>query len=174
MRSDLLRIFRGVMRVLRAGNAGKPLMRPYLEGYFDLYWDLHLGVKGNAVPARVRQIGESFNTVLAYRDPTQKIVYDNYMVVRSNLNFLKAWIDERIADLTNGKTANPEKTFAWYWIENAGDGENFAHKDVVFECFHNFVAFSHLRAPQDAGHRPGERTNEPAASGAGFLKVDRC
>jgi cytochrome P450 len=129
-------------KLLVAGNAGKPLMRPYLEGYFDLYWDLHLGVKGDAVPARVRQIGESFNTVLAYRDPTQKIVYDNYMVVRSNLNFLKAWIDERIADLTNGKTANAEKTFAWYWIKNAGDGENFAHKDVVFECFHNFVAFS--------------------------------
>ena len=45
-------------------------MRPYLEGYFDLYWDLHLGVKGDAIPAEVRQIGESFNTVLAYRDPT--------------------------------------------------------------------------------------------------------
>src|ERR1700733_14487943 len=104
--------------------------------------DLHLGVKGDAIPARVRQIGESFNTVLAYRDPTQKIVYDNYMVVRANLSFLKAWIDERIADLTNGKTPDPEKTFAWYWIKNAGDGENFQHKDVVFECFHNFVAFS--------------------------------
>src|SRR5580704_17221120 len=129
-------------KLLGPRNEGMPLMRPYLEGYFDLYWDLHLGVKGDALPARVRQIGESFNTVLAYRDPTQKIVYDNYMVVRSNLNFLKAWIDERIADLTNGKTANPGKTFAWYWIKNAGDGENFAHKDVVFECFHNFVAFS--------------------------------
>jgi hypothetical protein len=69
--------------------------------------DLHLGVKGDAIPARVRQIGESFNTVLAYRDPTQKIVYDNYMVVRANLSFLKAWINERLADLTNGKTADP-------------------------------------------------------------------
>jgi cytochrome P450 len=129
-------------KLLDSGNAGRPLMRPYLEAYFDLYWDLHLGVKGDAIPARVRQIGESFNTVLAYRDPTQKIVYDNYMVVRANLSFLKAWIDERIADLTNGKTPDPEKTFAWYWIKNAGDGENFQHKDVVFECFHNFVAFS--------------------------------
>jgi hypothetical protein len=26
-----------------------------------------------------------------------------------------------------------QKTFAWYWIKNAGDGENFQHKDVVFE-----------------------------------------
>jgi hypothetical protein len=128
-------------KLLDSGNAGKPLMRLYLEAYFDLYWDLHLGVKGEAIPARVRQIGESFNTVLAYRDPTQKIVYDNYMVVRANLSFLKAWIDERLADLTNGKAADPEKTFAWYWIKNAGDGENFQHKDVGLECFHNFVAF---------------------------------
>ncbi len=64
------------------------------------------------------------------------------MKVRANLGFLKAWIDDRLADLVNGKTPNPEKTFAHYWIKNAGEGENFAHKDVVFECFHNFVAFS--------------------------------
>jgi hypothetical protein len=123
-------------------NAGKPLMRPYLESYFDLYWDLHLGVKGDAVPARVREIGEAFNTVLAYRDVTQKIVYENYMTVRSHLAFLKEWIDDRLADLANGKTPNPEKTFAHYWIKNAGNGENFAHQDVVFEVFHNFVALS--------------------------------
>jgi hypothetical protein len=129
-------------KLLDGRNAGKPLMRPYLEGYFDMYWDLHLGVKGEAIPARVRQIGESFNTVLAYRDPTQKIVYDNYMAVRSHLGFLKGWIDERIADLINGRTANPEKTFVHYWIKNGGEGDDFRHKDVVFECFHNFVAFS--------------------------------
>jgi cytochrome P450 len=129
-------------KLLDDRNAGKPLMRPYLEGYFDMYWDLHLGVKGEAIPARVRQIGESFNTVLAYRDPTQKIVYDNYMTVRSNLGYLKAWIDERIADLKNGRTANPQKTFAHWWIKNSGDGRNFSPKDVVFECFHNFVALS--------------------------------
>ncbi len=123
-------------------HSGKPLMRPYLESYFDLYWDLHLGVKGDAVPASVRQIGESFNTVLAYRDPTQKIVYDNYMIVRARLAFLKQWINDKIGDLMNGKTPNPEKTFAYYWIKNAGDGEYFAHKDVVFEVFHNFVALS--------------------------------
>jgi hypothetical protein len=117
-------------------------MRPYLEGYFDLYWDLHPGVKGDAIPAQVRQIGESFNTVLAYRDPTQKIVYDSYMIVRANLSYLKTWINDRLADLTSGKTPDPEKTFAYYWMKNAGDGENFAHQDVVFECFHNFVAFS--------------------------------
>jgi cytochrome P450 len=129
-------------KLLDDKNAGKPLMRPYLEGYFDMYWDLHLGVKGDAIPARVRQIGESFNTVLAYRDPTQKIVYEHYMKVRQDLAFLKQWIDQRIADLNSGKTPNPEKTFVHYWIKNGGGGEDFKYQDVVFECFHNFVAFS--------------------------------
>ena len=127
---------------LADANAGKPLMRPYLESYFDLYWDLHLGVTGDAIPRRVHDIGQAFNTVLAYRDPTQKIVYENYMKVREDLAYLKEWIDERLADLTSGKIANPEKTFAHYWIKNGGDGEYFAHKDVVFEVFHNFVALS--------------------------------
>jgi hypothetical protein len=129
-------------KILGDANAGKPLMRPYLENYFDLYWDLHLGVKADAIPQPVQDLGLAFNTVLAYRDVTQKIVYDNYMTVRKHLDFLKEWIDERLADITSGKTPSPERTFAWYWLKNAGDGEYFAHKDVVFEVFHNFVALS--------------------------------
>ncbi|MFZ0854312.1 MAG: hypothetical protein WAO08_34575 [Hyphomicrobiaceae bacterium] len=129
-------------KLLDAKNAGKPLMRPYLEAYWDLYWDLHLGVKGDAVPQKIRQVGNSFNTVLAYRDPTQKIVYENYMTVRSNLGFLKSWIDTKLDDLNAGRIPAPEKTFAQYWIKNGADGDDFKRKDVVFECFHNFVAFS--------------------------------
>ena len=129
-------------KLLDINNAGKPLMRPYLEAYWDLYWDLHLGVKGDEIPSRVRQIGESFNTVLAHRDPTQTIVYENYMTVRSNLSFLKSWIAKMIDDIENGRTANPEKTFAYYWIKNGAGSDYFKHQDVVFECFHNFVAFS--------------------------------
>ena len=176
-------------KLLDGKNAGKPLMRPYLDGYFDMYWDLHLGVKGAAIPPRVRQIGDSFNTVLAYRDPTQKIVYENYMTVRSNLNFLKGWIDERIADLINGRTANPEKTFVHYWIKNSGEGDYFAHKDVVFECFHNFVAFSQwgntiynimLKLGKNTGD-PDARTwfkrtmesNFDQASGTAFTPLER-
>ena len=128
--------------LLDAKNAGKPLMRPYLEAYWDLYWDLHLGIKGDAVPQQIRQVGNSFNTVLAYRNPTQKIVYENYMTVRSNLAFLKAWIDQKLDDLNSGRTPAPEKTFAYYWLKNGGDSEDFKRQDVVFECFHNFVAFS--------------------------------
>lgn len=122
--------------------AGKPFMRHYLDYYFDIYWDLHLGVKGDAIPAEVRQIGESFNTVLAFRNPMQQIVYENYMKVRALLDLLKGWIDEKVADIASGRTPNPEKTMAYYWLKNAGNGEHFSRKDIVFECFHNFVALS--------------------------------
>jgi cytochrome P450 len=176
-------------KLLDGRNAGKPLMRPYLAGYFDMYWDLHLGVKGEAIPAKVRQIGDSFNTVLAYRDPTQKIVYENYMTVRANLSFLKGWIDEKITDLLKGRTANPEKTFVHYWIKNGGEGDDFAHKDVVFECFHNFVAFSQwgntlynvmLKLAKSSGD-PDVRTmfkktmegNFDQASGTAFTPLER-
>ena len=97
---------------------------------------------GDAIPFQVRQIGEAFNTVLAYRNPLLPITYNNYMIVRERLAFLKSWIDDRLADIESGKTKNPEKTIAWYWLKNAGDGSHFAKKDVVFECFHNFVALS--------------------------------
>lgn len=123
-------------------NAGKPLMRQYLDNYFDLYWDLHLGVKGDAIPPEVREIGESFNTVLAYRDPTMEIVYENYMKVRALRNFLKEWIDQRVEDVIRRNVADPQKTFVYYWIKNGEEGEDFRRKDVVFECFHNFVALS--------------------------------
>jgi cytochrome P450 len=123
-------------------NADKPLMSIYLDTFWDLYWDLHLGVRGSEIPQQVREIGASFNTVLAYRDPTEQIVYDNYMTVRRHLDFLKSWIDDRLADISSGKTADPQKTFAWYWLKNSEGSEHFNHKDVVFECFHNFVAFS--------------------------------
>ena len=51
-------------RLFADANAGKPLMHEYYANYFDLYWDLHLGVTGDAVPAEVRQFGASFTAVL--------------------------------------------------------------------------------------------------------------
>jgi len=129
-------------QLLDSRFAGKPFMRHYLDYYFDLYWDLHLGVKDDAIPPQVRTIGESFNTVLAFWDPTQPIVYENYMMVRALRSFLKAWIDERLDDIANRRISHPEKTIAWYWLRNAGNGEHLSKKDVVFECFHNFVALS--------------------------------
>ena len=129
-------------KILDQQFANKPFMRHYLDYYFDLYWDLHLGVTGDDIPFEVRQIGEAFNTVLAYRNPMLPITHDNYMKVRELLDTLKSWIDERIGDIQSGKVKNPEKTMAWYWLKNAGDGSHFSKKDVVFECFHNFVALS--------------------------------
>lgn len=123
-------------------NVGKPLMRRYLDGFFDMYWDLHLGVKGDAIPAKVREVGESFNNVFAYQDPTQKIVYENYMTVRSNLGFLKTWLDERITDIAERRITNPERTFVYYWLRNGEEGDDFRRKDIAFECFHNMVAFN--------------------------------
>ena len=58
-------------------NAGKPLMHAYYARYFDLYWDLHLGVTGEAIPPEVRQIGDSFTAVLGYWNPTLDIVHDH-------------------------------------------------------------------------------------------------
>jgi hypothetical protein len=121
-------------QLLEEKNAGKPLMRRYLESYFDLFWDLHLGVRGDEIPAGVRQIGESFNIVLGFRDPLLEVVYDNYMKVRALRTPLKQWIDERTQALMNEKIKDPEKTFVYYWTKNGGKGEDFRQKDIVFEC----------------------------------------
>src|ERR1700721_1546397 len=129
-------------KLLDSKHADKPFMRHYLDDYWDLYWDLHLGVKGDAVPPQVRALGEAFNSVLAYRNPLQEIVYENYMTVRALRPFLTKWIDERLDDIENGRIADADKTIAYYWLKNAGDGKHFAKRDVVFECFHNFVALS--------------------------------
>ena len=128
--------------LFRPENANKPLMRQYLDTYFDLYWDLHLGVTGNEIPSEVRQLGESFNTVLAYVNPIEDIVHDNYIRVRAFRPTLRNWIDEKIEDLVVGKIPEPQKTFAYYWLKNGEEGPDFRRKDVIFECFHNFVALS--------------------------------
>ncbi len=122
--------------------ADKPFMRHYLDDYWHVYWDLHLGVKGEDIPKEVIQVGEGFNTVLAYRNPKLPVFYENYMAVRKYLPFLKKWVDKRVEDIVAGRTPNAEKTMVWYWLKNAGKGEHFSEKDIVFECFHNFVAFS--------------------------------
>jgi len=128
--------------LMSAQFANKPFMRHYLDYYWDVYWDLHLGVKGEAVPKEVRQLGEAFNTVLAYRNPMLPIVYENYMTVRKHRDLLKQWIDKHLKDISSGRAPNAEKTMAWFWLKNAGNGEHFSEKDIVFECFHNFVALS--------------------------------
>jgi cytochrome P450 len=128
--------------ILHASHAGKPVMGRYLENYFDLLWDLHLGVKGDAIPADVREFAQSFHAVLAHQDPTRQIVYDSYMSVRSRLAAVKQWIGDRIGDLVDGKTPRPEKTFAFWWMRNSGEGEDFTRNDAVVEILHDFMAIS--------------------------------
>ncbi|HLJ88177.1 MAG TPA: hypothetical protein VKZ53_15255 [Candidatus Angelobacter sp.] len=129
-------------RLFDKAHREKPLMHFYFEEYFDLYWDLHLGVKGRDVPADVRQIGKSFMAVLGYWYPTLQIVHDNYMQVRQLRQKLKDWIDRHMQDIIDGRMKNSEKTMVHYWVKNGELGPNFRRQDVVFECFHNFLAFS--------------------------------
>ena len=127
-------------------NVDKPLMQQYYQSnsdnYFDMYWDLHLGVRGDDIPDEIREIGERFMNVIGYWYPTLQVVHDNYMRVRELRPRLKDWIRDRVRDLTEGKIPNPEKTFVYYWDKNRGQGKNFKNKDIIFECFHNFLAFS--------------------------------
>lgn len=123
-------------------NAGKPLMQAYYGSYFDLYWDLHLGVSGDAIPDEIREIGKAFNTVIGFWFPTMDVVYQSYMAVRKLRPFLRQWVDARIEDILQGRTPGYDKTIVHYWIKNGEFGENFRRKDIVFECFHNFLAFS--------------------------------
>ena len=117
-------------------------MRHYLDYYFDLYWDLHLGVKGDAIPprgARDRR-GLQHGARLpqsAAADHLRKL-YER----ASASTFLNRGSTSASTISQSGKIKNPEKTIAYYWLKNAGDGSHFSKKDVVFECFHNFVALS--------------------------------
>ena len=46
------KIHRFLDQLFEVHNVGTPLMRQYLQSYFDLYWDLHLGVAGRRDPGR--------------------------------------------------------------------------------------------------------------------------
>ncbi|MEY2396810.1 MAG: hypothetical protein QOF94_3155, partial [Acidobacteriaceae bacterium] len=129
-------------RFLASTNVGKPMMHNYFENYFDLYWDLHVGVTGDAIPEAVKQCSSGFNTVLGFYYPTEEIVRDAYMQARNTREELKTWLDARVQDIIDGKTANADQTLVYYWLKNGELGENFRRIDIVFECFHNFVAFS--------------------------------
>jgi hypothetical protein len=128
--------------LLSPANANQPLMQKYLDSYFtDLYWNLHLGLTGSDVPAFAVQIGQAFNTVLAYTTPTFQNVYDAYLQVRALRPQLVQWLDGEVARLI--QSPDPT-TIVHYWLKNSDDGKdpNFLIKDITFECFHDFVALS--------------------------------
>jgi hypothetical protein len=138
-RPKLVRFFE---KLFAASNAGKPLMRRYFDNYYDLYWDLHVGATGDAIPPEVRQFSDGFNGVLGFRFPTSDLVRGYYMQARATRQALKKWLDVRVQAISDGETPNADATFVYYWLKNGGLGENFRRKDIVFECFHNFLAFS--------------------------------
>ncbi len=128
--------------LFREGHEGAPLMRRYYDGYWDMFWDLHLGVRGDDIPDEVRAIGDAFNAVIGFWDPRREVVYENYMRVRALREPLRAWIDARVKAVVDGEVEHPEATFVHYWAINGAFGPDFRRKDIVFECFHNFLAFS--------------------------------
>jgi len=129
-------------RFLADDHAGKPMMQNYFDNYFDLYWDLHVGATGDEIPAEVRQFSAGFNAVLGFWFPTSEEVRQAYVQARNTREALKAWLDVRVQAIIDGKTANADRTFVYYWLKNGGLGENFRRIDIIFECFHNFLALS--------------------------------
>jgi hypothetical protein len=64
------------------------------------------------------------------------------MRVRELCKALKDWIDVRMQAIIDGKARDADRTFVYYWLKNGKLGESFRRKDIVLECFHNFVAMS--------------------------------
>ena len=128
--------------VLAEEGAGEPVMQRYLDQYPDMYWDLHLGVRGDAIPEGVRSFSTDFNTVLGYWFPTHEVVRDAYGRVRAEREALKSWADAGLQDVLDQETEGFEATFVHHWAKNGGLGPDFRREDIVFESFHNFLAFS--------------------------------
>lgn len=129
-------------RFLDDANAGTPMMKHYFENYYDLYWGLHVSATGDEIPEAVREYSRNFNIVLGFNFPTMPHVRDAYMKCRETRTALKEWLDERVQMILDGKVADADTTWVYYWLKNGELGENFRRIDLVFECFHNFVALS--------------------------------
>ena len=128
--------------LLSTRNAGQPLMQIYLDLYFFLFWDLHLGVAKDDVPLFAREIGESFMVCLASLNPLDEQFKENYLRVRNLRDDLDQWLDERVADVEDEKVSNVDQTFVHYWLRNRKKRIDFPKRDMAFESFHNFLAFS--------------------------------
>ncbi|MEU8081773.1 hypothetical protein AB0B31_40715 [Catellatospora citrea] len=129
-------------RFLSDDNAGKPLMAEYFHNYYDLYWNLHVGATGDQIPAEVRQYSSAFNAVIGYWFPTEEVVRQAYMQARATRESLRGWLDMRVQAIIDGKQSGADSTFVHYWLKNGELGDNFRRTDMIFECFHNFLAFS--------------------------------
>jgi hypothetical protein len=129
-------------RFLAQSHDGKPMMESYFQNYYDLYWDLHVGATGDAIPTEVRQYSSGFNAVLGFWYPNLDIVLQNYLQARKARPLMKEWLDARVQAIVDGKVPYADRTLVHYWMKNAGTGENFRRIDILFECIHNFLALS--------------------------------
>jgi hypothetical protein len=133
--------------ILNKENANKPLMKIYLDKYFDLYWNLHLGVT-EEIPSNVKEIGYRFNRALASLKPLEVDFYNDYMEVRNLyenfINWVLHHVTEMSENISKGQITGLDQTFVYYWLKNSNNGQdlNFRKIDVAFECFHNFIALS--------------------------------
>ncbi|MGF1681935.1 hypothetical protein [Photobacterium minamisatsumaniensis] len=142
-------------QLLDKDNVDKPIMSNYQNSYLDLFWSLHLDVMPNDIPDYAKGIGLNFMNCLALVTPLVPLseenaidrmhsYYKSYMYVRENRSKLDRWIKPHVDTIV----ANPDKytnTFVHYWDIN-GDknmaGGHFEKNDIVFECFHNFLALN--------------------------------
>ena len=95
-----------------------------------------------AQPSRPRSgLCTSFNAVFSYAFPTSEVVYENYMRARA-AGRSKTWLDTRVQAIVDGTSrcrSDVRLLLAEEW--RAGRGTS-RRKDIVFECFHNLLAFS--------------------------------
>jgi hypothetical protein len=120
---------------------------------------------------------------------TSDIVLQNYLQVREARPALKAWLEERVQAIAGGKQPDADRTLVYYWMKNAGTGENFRHIDVLTECIHNLLALSqwgnmiyNVAAKLEPAHGDSNiqawfkrtMTNEPDKSdGSPYTALDR-
>jgi len=70
------------------------------------------------------------------------VVHESYMQCRATRQPLKDWVDARVQAMLDGAVPDADATFVYYWLKNGEQGEHFRRKDILFECFHNLLAFS--------------------------------
>ena len=121
-------------RLLDPGKEGEGLPGRYQDLYFDLYWDLHLGVRGKAASGVPTRVGEEFNLILGLLGSTdesdvRRLIQATRFVVEHR-DELDRWIRDRLDEA-------PDDSFAYYWLKNG-----MSPDDVTFEVFHNFLALS--------------------------------
>ncbi|MEU8078824.1 hypothetical protein AB0B31_25725 [Catellatospora citrea] len=127
--------------LLADDHAGEPMMSRFLDLYYELFWDLHVGATGEPLPAEVRRFTADFTTVLGFWFPTSETVHRAYMRARADRAALLSWLDARVQALVDGTAPDPENTLVHYWLKNGELGENFTRGDVLIECLHDLMAF---------------------------------